>query len=50
VKTLRQNSDNVVSFLAAAAAMLVVGLLSGWPALRAIRRVDLATVLRERTG
>jgi putative ABC transport system permease protein len=39
-----------VTFLAAAAAMLAVGLLSWWPALRAIRRVDLATVLRERAG
>ncbi|HZD02667.1 MAG TPA: FtsX-like permease family protein [Actinomycetes bacterium] len=39
-----------VTFLLAAAAMLAVGLLSWWPALRAIRRVDLATVLRERAG
>lgn len=39
-----------VTFLLAALAMLVVGLVSGWPALRAIRRVDLPTVLRERAG
>jgi putative ABC transport system permease protein len=39
-----------LTFLWAALAMLAVGLVSGWPALRAIRRVDLATVLRERAG
>jgi putative ABC transport system permease protein len=38
------------TFVFAGAAMLVVGLASQWPALRAIRRVDMASVLRERVG
>jgi putative ABC transport system permease protein len=33
-----------------ALAMIVVALISQWPGLRAVRRLDLASVLRERTG
>jgi putative ABC transport system permease protein len=38
------------TFVIAAIAMLVVGLVTQWPSLRAIRRIEIATVLRERAG
>ncbi len=38
------------TFAVAAAAMLIVGLLSQWPAFRTIARIDLAGVLSERVG
>jgi putative ABC transport system permease protein len=37
------------TFLFTAAAVLVVGLLSQWPALRAVGRIDLGRIVRERS-
>ena len=36
------------TFLGTAAVILVVALLSQWPSLRAVSRLDLASVVRER--
>ncbi len=38
------------TFVLSALAMLLVGVVSQWPAMRAIGRVDVASALRERTG
>jgi putative ABC transport system permease protein len=38
------------TFVLAAAAMVLVALVSQWPALRAIGRLDVATVVRERSA
>jgi putative ABC transport system permease protein len=39
-----------LTFVWCAIAMLMVGLVSLWPALRSVARIDIATVLRERSG
>lgn len=40
---------NPSTFVFAAIAIIVVALISQWPGLRAIRRIDIATVVRERS-
>lgn len=39
-----------LTYVWCAIAILVVGLVSLWPALRSVARLDIATVLRERSG
>ncbi len=39
-----------MTFVWSALAMLLVALVTQWPGLRAVQRLDLASVLRERTG
>lgn len=39
-----------LTYIWCSVSMLVVALLSQWPALRAVGRVDLPSVLRERAG
>jgi ABC-type antimicrobial peptide transport system permease subunit len=40
---------NPMSLVISAIAMVVVALISAWPAIRTVDRLDLATVVRERS-